>query len=117
MKFLLDENIDRRIINFLTSLNHSATHIQDIKIGLSDIDILDLSVLKRSVVITFDKDFGELIFKDGKSHKGVILLRLEDQTAENTIKVLKIVLKRKQLEDEFIVVSEKVGEIKVRVKK
>jgi predicted nuclease of predicted toxin-antitoxin system len=95
-------------------LHHTAIHIQDIKLGLSDFEIIDLSVVEGSIIITFDKDFGEMIFKDKKVHSGIILLRLKDQTFRNTIKVLKIVLKRKNLENNFTVVSEKQGLINMR---
>ena len=35
-----------------------------------------------------DKDFGEMVYRSGKSHKGVLLLRLEDQDRQTKIDVL-----------------------------
>lgn len=118
MKFLLDENIGLRIVGFLTSLGRTTTHIQNIKIGLEDYKILNLSVLKDSIIITFDKDFGELIFKNRKKHNGVIFLRLENQKSENVIKALQeVFLKIDQIEKSFIVVTEKDNQFSIRTKK
>ncbi len=118
MKFLIDENLDRRITKVLQALHFSAEHIQEIQVGLDDIDILDLAVSKDSIVITFDKDFGELVFNESKIHKGIILLRLEDQGLKNTTRAVKLILKKykSRLLDNFIVLVEKDGKFKVRIK-
>ena len=44
------------------------------------------------VLVTKDKDFGELVFKSGQAHGGVILLRLSDERPGNTVRVLHDVL-------------------------
>lgn len=41
--------------------------------------------MENAIIITMDKDFGELIFKGHASHKGVLLLRLEDALAEEKL--------------------------------
>ena len=77
MKFLLDQNAERRIASFLRNLGH------DVKVVAVDFppDIPDHAVLthayeEQRILITNDKgDFGELIFKDLHPHAGVILLR------------------------------------------
>lgn len=115
MKFLIDENIGRKVVQFLNQLGYPTNHIQDIQIGFEDFQILDLAVLKNSVIITFDKDFGELVFKESKSHKGVVLLRLEDQTSTNTIRSLREVLKQPdKIEGYFVVVTESEKKLKIR---
>jgi len=60
-------------------------------------------------LITSDKDFGEKIYKEGRAHKGVILLRLEDERPTNKVAVLKKLLESyaNKLPGEFVVVSEK----------
>lgn len=118
MKFLVDENIGLKVVKFLNKLGHTIEHIQNIQIGLEDYQILDLSVLKDSIVITFDRDFGELIFKKGKQHNGVIFLRLEDQTSKNVIKAVKyIFLKHQIINKDFIVVIESNNQFRIRTKK
>jgi len=55
---------------------------------MADQDILELAVREKRLVLTMDKDFGELVFLSGLSHSGVLLLRLED--ADAAAKVLAV---------------------------
>jgi 2,3-bisphosphoglycerate-independent phosphoglycerate mutase len=59
-------------------------------------------------VITNDKDFGKLVFKRGKGHRGVIFLRLQRESTENKIETIKKVLEKcmESLSNSFIVASE-----------
>lgn len=47
---------------------------------LPDEDILAFAVRDDRIVITNDKDFGELVFRDRRPHRGVILLRLANRS-------------------------------------
>lgn len=44
------------------------------------------------MVITMDKDFGELIFNSGLNHNGILLLRLEAANSTEKVQVLKTIL-------------------------
>jgi predicted nuclease of predicted toxin-antitoxin system len=44
---------------------------------MQDGDILSLAVEQKAMVITMDKDFGELVYNSGLEHSGVLLLRLD----------------------------------------
>lgn len=46
------------------------------------------------ILITNDKDFGEKVFRDGRPHCGVILLRFEDERAASKIAVLSHLLRQ-----------------------
>lgn len=107
MKFLLDENIGKIVARFLEKLGHSTARIKLIAPGIEDYEVLNLSVSRNSILITSDKDFGELIFKEKQSSTGVIFLRLQDESSDNKIKALKEVLsKHKELKDKFVTVKE-----------
>lgn len=114
MKFLLDENIGKEIANFLRQLGHTTFRIKEINPGIPDFQVLDLAVSKEAILITSDKDFGELVFKYGQSHRGIILLRLEDETSGNKILALKKVISRYKKISDFIVVTEKAGKFTIR---
>ena len=60
-------------------------------------------------MITNDKDFGELVFRMKRPHKGVILLRLKNERYKNKIAVLQRVLElySDKLANNFITVTEK----------
>lgn len=118
MRFLIDENIAKKVVDFLKTKKYQVKYITDIQVGLDDFEILDLANLRNSILITFDRDFGELVFKYNYSHKGVIYLKLENQSSINTIKALTKLLKSpSKIEKNFIVVAEKQGKFKIRVHK
>ena len=62
MKFLADMGISPRTVAFLRSQGHDATHLLDANLErLADADIMDKARLERSVLLTHDLDFGELL--------------------------------------------------------
>jgi predicted nuclease of predicted toxin-antitoxin system len=77
MKFLLDQNIERRLAPFLKQLGHESKIVSvDYPPGLLDDKVLEVAYQERRILITNDRsDFGELIFRFHKSHCGVILFR------------------------------------------
>lgn len=119
MKFLLDEDLSPKLTVLLQNLGYPATHIREIQISLEDSQILEIAVSSQFIVITEDRDFGELVFKKGQAHTGVIFLRLEDQTLVNTQRVVKWLLSnyKDKIEDSFTTVTEKDGKLKVRFRK
>lgn len=113
MKFLLDENTGKQIQLFLQDLNHTALRVKEINPGIPDYEVLAFSVSEKSILITSDKDFGELIFKEKQPHTGIILLRLVDESSNNKIKALRFALPR-YVAGKFIVVEEKDGKFRIR---
>jgi len=59
-------------------------------------------------LITNDKDFGEMIFREKREHRGVVFLRLSDERSINKIAVLKHVLENYsgRLSDRFVTATE-----------
>ena len=119
MKFLIDEDLSYKLVEFLVQIGHSATHIREIQISLTDSKILKIANEQRAIVLTFDKDFGELVFKENKSHDGVILLRLDNQTLRNTKRALVWFLSvydEKNIKNKFVTINEKDSKFKARFK-
>ena len=81
--------------------------------GLDDERIIEKAYQESYIIITNDKDFGELIVRQKKPQKGVILLRLEDEKAKNKIKVVKKLLETyaDKVAGNFLVVTEKIVKI------
>jgi predicted nuclease of predicted toxin-antitoxin system len=77
MKFLLDQSTDARLSTYLRQLGHDVTRIaKEYPPGLLDPKILSLAQAEGRILITDDRDFGELIFRLQLPHAGVIFLRL-----------------------------------------
>jgi predicted nuclease of predicted toxin-antitoxin system len=81
MKFLLDENMDRRLTSFLESLGHDVTAVSvEYPHGLPDHEVLALARLEQRILITNDvEDFGELVFQRYLPHAGIILFRFKTE--------------------------------------
>ena len=80
MRFLLDANIALSVKQKLRIAGFEAFHVADVKLGTaSDGEILAFAKRHRYIVITHDKDFGNVIRIPIASRRGVILLRLRDQ--------------------------------------
>jgi len=47
--------------------------------GMDDNDIIQKALHEHWIIITNDKDFGNKVYRDGRLHRGVILLRLADE--------------------------------------
>jgi predicted nuclease of predicted toxin-antitoxin system len=50
--------------------------------GLSDVKVLDLANREDRVLVTFDKDFGELVVRERANVKGLILLRFTPKSSQ-----------------------------------
>jgi predicted nuclease of predicted toxin-antitoxin system len=81
MNFVVDENIGQTIVDYLRSNGHHVEWIKEVARGTSDKAILDLAYWRGDVIVTYDQDFGELVFSHHERHAGVILLRLPNQTS------------------------------------
>lgn len=108
MRFLLDESAEYRIAAFLTDQGHDVTAIaHDHPASLPDPEVLEISRNERRVLITNDRDFGELIYRQLLPHSGVIYFRLPlDTTADQKIAWLRRILSDyADRLDQFIVVD------------
>lgn len=75
---MADEGVDRQIVEWLRDEGHDVLYIAEIDPSISDELVFDLANKNSSLLLTGDKDFGELVFRDGRLvSDGVILLRLE----------------------------------------
>jgi predicted nuclease of predicted toxin-antitoxin system len=107
-KFIVDECTGPFVAQWLKSKGYTVLSIYEDLPGLKDIEILKIAQSQSWVIITNDKDFGELVYKGNYSHEGIILLRLSDERSFSKIKVLEQLLDVyfSDLTGNFIVVTE-----------
>jgi predicted nuclease of predicted toxin-antitoxin system len=77
MNLVADENIDRGIVERLRRDGHHVDWIAELSPSVSDEEVLRRAVGCDAVLVTEDKDFGELVHRRRLSHAGVLLVRLE----------------------------------------
>lgn len=75
MRILLDECFGAPTRTALEALGADVKWIGDVGPGMSDLDVLALSVRERRLIITTDLDFGRLVFSKGEAFYGVLTVR------------------------------------------
>jgi len=108
MRFLVDECTGPAVAQWLRLQNHDVVSVFDEIRGADDREVIRIANEQNRILITNDKDFGELVFREKKPHNGVILLRLEDERAANKKDVLEHLLEKYEnsLPGHFCVVTE-----------
>jgi predicted nuclease of predicted toxin-antitoxin system len=77
MRFLADENFPSAGISALVHAGHDVVWVGQIAPGMPDSEILEWAVRESRIILTFDKDFGEIARGSGLSApSGVVLFRL-----------------------------------------
>ena len=74
MRFLADENFPRSAVAALRSLGHDVAWVRSDAPGTADHDVLRWAIREERVLLTFDKDFGELVRASGQRPSGGIVL-------------------------------------------
>ncbi|MEK6943000.1 MAG: DUF5615 family PIN-like protein [Nanoarchaeota archaeon] len=115
IRFIVDENVDFPVVNYLRRKGYSTSSIAEDYPSLEDIKILKIAADEKRVLLTNDKDFGNLVFKEKLKSSGLILLRLGNQSSSAKINALEIIIKNysDKLLGNFIVISED----KIRIRK
>jgi predicted nuclease of predicted toxin-antitoxin system len=109
MRFLVDESVSGAVTQYLRGYGHDVLAVAEVTPRALDSDILRRATVEDRIVITNDKDFGELIFRGSQAHHGVLLFRLNDESAVNQVQVLAGLLSQyaDRLSGQFAVVSER----------
>lgn len=63
MNFVADENLDKQIVERLRQDGHTVWHVAEMEPGISDDVVLELANREVALLLTADKDFGELVFR------------------------------------------------------
>lgn len=92
-KFLVDECTGSTVAKWLKANNFEVYSVYDSAPGISDDQILNKAFQENWVIITNDRDFSELIFRDKRPHHGAIFLRLSNERSYNKIACLEKLLK------------------------
>jgi predicted nuclease of predicted toxin-antitoxin system len=116
MNLLADESVDRQIVDWLRRNGHEVLYIAELAPGIFDEAVLEQANQLNAVLLTADKDFGELVYRRGQVHAGVILLRLAGVMPEAKAAILSTAIARysSELIDAFSVVT--AGTVRIRRK-
>jgi len=107
MNFVADESCAMPVIRALREAGHDVIAIAEVAAGATDDHVLKRALQDNRVLITEDRDFGELVYARGRSSAGVILLRFHSRVRQaKAATVVEAVLKLgSRLEGRFTVVE------------
>jgi predicted nuclease of predicted toxin-antitoxin system len=76
MMLLADESVDRPIVERLRQDGHDSLYVAELSPSITDDQVLQEANDRNALLLTEDKDFGELVYRLGRVHAGVVLIRL-----------------------------------------
>ena len=114
IKFIADVNVEKSIVDYLKYEGFDIMWIPDYNCMMKDEELLRLANKERRVLITNDKDFGNLVFFKNLISSGIILFHAKEHNVEWKEKILKKVIDDfgEKVCSSFIVI----GKDKVRIK-
>lgn len=80
MNFVADEGVDRPVVDRLRQKGYEVLYIAEMAPGISDEQVLNRANDRGAMLLTADKDFGELVYRQQRLMSGVILIRLAGLT-------------------------------------
>jgi predicted nuclease of predicted toxin-antitoxin system len=82
LKLYADEGIDRQIVDALRRAGFDVAYAAETDPSSTDDSLLGKAAAERRLLLTSDKDFGELVYRLGKANDGVVLVRLSGLSAD-----------------------------------
>ena len=98
MKFLADEGVNKPIVTMLRDAGFDISYILELTPGATDETVLELAYSQQRILITQDKDFGELVFRLHQPHHGIVLIRLEGYTPHFKAEIVTHFLQQHEVE-------------------
>ena len=108
MRFLVDECTGVRVARWLREEGYEVFSVYESARGISDRKIIEKAFIENWILITSDKDFGEKVYREKRPHRGIILMRLQNERSANKIYVLQSLFSMylQKIPNSFVVVTE-----------
>jgi predicted nuclease of predicted toxin-antitoxin system len=114
MKILADESVENKVVSRLRRDGHDVIYVTEQSPGILDEGVLSLARDENTLLLTADKDFGELIFRQQYVKRGIVLYRLAGLSSQEKAEIisLTIVEHGDELLKSFSVITEKAVRIR-----
>lgn len=105
---MVDESTGSSVVEYLRQVGHDVAAVAEALPQADDSTILEQAFAELRFLVTNDKDFGALVFRGRRAHRGVLLLRLRDESPANRVRVVKTVLEQygDRLAGHFVVATD-----------
>jgi predicted nuclease of predicted toxin-antitoxin system len=107
LQFLADESCDFAVVRALRSAGYDVVAVSDMAPRAEDTDVINLAVRESRILLTEDKDFGQLVYAHGMETIGVIFLRFPSHARKQIAKDVTRMVKKEgdKLIGSFVVVQ------------
>ncbi|MFZ1883536.1 MAG: DUF5615 family PIN-like protein [Rhodoplanes sp.] len=79
MRWLIDECVDAALAADLRRSGHDVVELADLAPAATDDSVIELAKNESRLLLTEDKDFGELLFRRARHIPGIVLIRIDPQ--------------------------------------
>ena len=94
MRLLADENIAPAVITALREDGHDVLSVREVFPGVRDWDVMKRAVAEQRIILTHDRDFGNVVRLPLLTHMGVILIRCRNRSPTFIAPLLRTMLRR-----------------------
>jgi predicted nuclease of predicted toxin-antitoxin system len=74
---IFDENVEEYWIQLIKSRGYEYFSIRESCFGITDREVIEIAKNKKGLIITEDKDFGELLFSYGVEKVSILFMRYD----------------------------------------
>lgn len=107
MQFLADESCDFGVVLALRAAGHDVVAIAEVSPREEDDSVMERALRAERLVVTEDKDFGQLVYANRKATGGVLFLRFPAKARASIAKTVVDIVRRRgeRLKGRFTVVQ------------
>jgi len=109
VRWVADECVAAPLVASLRLLGHDVLYVAEAAAGLNDVDVIALATREKRILLTEDKDFGDLVFRRERKVPGLVLLRIASENTSLKIERLATAIERygDGLFDRYLVIEER----------
>ena len=82
MRWLADECVAAPLVMSLRAIGQDVVYVAEATASLEDAEVIAFAMRENRLLLTEDKDFGDLVFRRGLSVPGVVLMRIYSDNVE-----------------------------------
>jgi predicted nuclease of predicted toxin-antitoxin system len=107
VRFLADESCDFSVVRALRSAGHEVLAVAELTGGADDLAVMEMATREGRVLLTEDKDFGQLVYARSQQSGGVIFIRYPSNARKTLSKAVVSLVSETQEEllGRFVVMS------------
>ena len=107
MRFLADESCDFAVVRALRETGHDVAAVRDLSRGAPDDVVIELTVRENRILLTEDKDFGQLVYAYAANPPGVIFIRFPGNARRTLVDAIMrlVAMGEEKIKGKFIVVQ------------